>query len=65
MAAELTPSDPMTRHSRSATVPRGKAHGPAAGLELVDALVAAGALGTCHLRYAVRGDLLAQPGRYQ
>jgi predicted RNA polymerase sigma factor len=36
---------------------------PDAGLELVDALVAGGALGPCHLLPAVRGDLLAKRGR--
>ena len=39
------------------------AFGPAAGLELVDALVASGELATYHLLPAVRGDLLAKLGR--
>jgi RNA polymerase sigma-70 factor, ECF subfamily len=37
--------------------------GPAAGLEIVDALVAGGALSTYHLLPTVRGDLLAKLGR--
>ncbi len=41
----------------------GMAEGPAAGLELVDAIVAAGLLPTYHLLPAVRGDLLARLGR--
>jgi predicted RNA polymerase sigma factor len=39
------------------------ASGPAAGLELVDALQADGALAGYHLLAAVRGDLLAKLGR--
>ncbi|MBX3161070.1 MAG: RNA polymerase subunit sigma-24 [Deltaproteobacteria bacterium] len=39
------------------------AFGPDAGLELVDALVADGALAAYHLLPAVRGDLLAKLGR--
>jgi RNA polymerase sigma factor (sigma-70 family) len=38
-------------------------HGPAAGLELVDAVVDAGSLDEYHLLHAVRGDLLARLGR--
>ncbi|MFI5782086.1 RNA polymerase sigma factor [Nocardia sp. NPDC051570] len=38
-------------------------HGPAAGLELVDAVAATGVLDGYHLLYAVRGDLLARLGR--
>jgi len=41
----------------------GMAFGPGAGLQLVDALVADGALATYHLLPAVRGDLLAKLGR--
>ena len=37
--------------------------GPGAGLELLDAIAAAGALSDYHLLYAVRGDLLARLGR--
>jgi RNA polymerase sigma factor (sigma-70 family) len=40
------------------------AEGPAAGLALVDALVAADALPTYHLLPAVRADLLARLGRH-
>ena len=39
------------------------AFGPAAGLELVDALVAEPALASYHLLPSVRGDLLAKLGR--
>ena len=39
------------------------AFGPAAGLELVDALAAEPALEAYHLLPSVRGDLLAQLGR--
>ena len=41
----------------------GMAFGPAAGLELVDALVADGSLEGYHLLPSVRGDLLAKRGR--
>jgi RNA polymerase sigma factor (sigma-70 family) len=40
------------------------AHGPEAGLELVDALAADGALAHYHLLPSVRGDLLAKLGRW-
>lgn len=39
------------------------AFGPATALELVDALVASGALKEYHLLYSVRGDFLAKLGR--
>ncbi|WP_433579917.1 RNA polymerase sigma factor [Nocardia brasiliensis] len=58
--AERFPS-PVIELNRAVAV--GKVHGPAAALDLVDALVAAGALDAYHLRSAVRGDLLAQLGR--
>ncbi|MGW4845053.1 RNA polymerase sigma factor [Nocardia brasiliensis] len=58
--AERFPS-PIVELNRAVAV--GKVHGPAAALDLVDALVAAGALDAYHLRSAVRGDLLAQLGR--
>jgi predicted RNA polymerase sigma factor len=41
----------------------GRAAGPAAGLELVDALVAEPTLKAYHLLARVRGDLLAKRGR--
>jgi predicted RNA polymerase sigma factor len=41
----------------------GMAFGPAAGLELVDALVEDGSLDAYHLLPSVRGDLLARLGR--
>ena len=41
----------------------GMAFGPAAGLELVDALVADGSLAGYHLLASVRGDLLEKLGR--
>ena len=40
------------------------AFGPAAGLELVDALVSSPALKSYHLLPSVRGDLLAKLGRH-
>jgi predicted RNA polymerase sigma factor len=39
------------------------AHGPAAGLELVDALMTEPALASYHLLPSVRGDLLGKLGR--
>ena len=39
--------------------------GPAAGLELVDALTAEGALENYHLLPSVRGDLLRKLGRLE
>ncbi|UAK31697.1 RNA polymerase sigma factor [Nocardia asteroides] len=59
--AQRFPS-PVIELNRAVAVSR--IHGPAAGLELVDALTATGALDNYHLRYAVRGDLLARLGRY-
>ncbi|QBS45190.1 RNA polymerase sigma factor [Nocardia sp. CS682] len=58
--AERFPS-PIVALNRAVAV--SKVHGPAAGLDLVDAL-AAGVLDTYHLYYAVRGDLLGQLGRH-
>jgi predicted RNA polymerase sigma factor len=40
------------------------AFGPAAGLELVDALLDERALGSYHLLPSVRGDLLTKLGRH-
>jgi predicted RNA polymerase sigma factor len=58
--AELSPS-PVVELNRAVAVSR--AYGPAAGLELVDALADAPALRGYHLLPSVRGDLLAQLGR--
>jgi len=41
------------------------ASGPAAGLELVDALIAEGSLAKYHLLPSVRGDLLRKLGRFE
>ncbi|WP_194837016.1 RNA polymerase sigma factor [Nocardia sp. XZ_19_369] len=59
--AERFPS-PIVELNRAVAV--SKVHGPAAGLDLVDALTASGALDSYHLYYAVRGDLLSQLGRH-
>ena len=59
--AALNPS-PVVELNRAVAV--GRAFGPAAGLELVDALLARGELSNYHLLPAVRGDLLEQLGRY-
>ena len=58
--AELTPS-PVVELNRAVAVSR--AYGPAAGLELVDALTEVPALRGYHLLPSVRGDLLVQLGR--
>lgn len=58
--AALTPS-PVVELNRAVAVSR--AYGPAAGLELVDALVDVPALSGYHLLPAVRGDLLVPLGR--
>ena len=58
--AALAPS-PVVELNRAVAV--GMAFGPAAGLEVVDALVAEGALDSYHLLPSVRGDLLAKLGR--
>ncbi len=58
--AQLAPS-PVVELNRAVAV--GMAFGPAAGLELVDALVAEPALKAYHLLPAVRGDLLRKLGR--
>ena len=58
--AELTPS-PVVELNRAMAVSR--AYGPAAGLELIDALVDVPALRGYHLLPSARGDLLAQLGR--
>ncbi len=58
--AELTPS-PVVELNRAVAVSR--AYGPAAGLELVDALIDVPALRGYHLLPSARGDLLVQLGR--
>jgi RNA polymerase sigma factor (sigma-70 family) len=58
--AQLTPS-PVVELNRAVAV--SMAFGPEAGLELVDALVAAGSLEDYHLLPSVRADLLARLGR--
>ena len=58
--AQLSPS-PVVELNRAVAVSR--AYGPAAGLELVDALRADPSLKTYHLLPSVRGDLLAKLGR--
>ena len=58
--AQITPS-PIVDLNRAVAV--GMALGPAAGLELVDALTGEPALKSYHLLPSVRGDLLAKLGR--
>lgn len=60
--SELTPS-PVVELNRAVAV--SMAFGPAAGLQLVDALVLEPALANYHLLPSVRGDLLAKLGRHQ
>ncbi|SCD54509.1 RNA polymerase, sigma subunit, ECF family [Streptomyces sp. DvalAA-14] len=52
---------PVVELNRAVAV--GMAHGPAAGLALVDALAASATLDAYHLLPSVRGDLLARLGR--
>jgi predicted RNA polymerase sigma factor len=59
--AQLTPS-PVIDLNRAVAV--AMAFGPAAGLELVDALSAEPALEHYHLLPSVRGDLLVRLGRF-
>jgi RNA polymerase sigma factor (sigma-70 family) len=59
--AGLMPS-PVVELNRAVAV--GMAYGPAAGLELADALLDEPALKAYHLLPAVRGDLLEKLGRY-
>ncbi len=59
--AELAPS-PVVELNRAVAI--GMAFGPAAGLELVDALTAEPALRNYHLLPSVRGDLLSKLGRF-
>jgi RNA polymerase sigma factor (sigma-70 family) len=58
--AQLAPS-PIVELNRAVAV--AMAFGPAAGLELVDALISEKALESYHLLPSVRGDLLAKLGR--
>ena len=60
LLAELIPSD-VVRLNWAVAV--GMAHGPAAGLERVDALAATGALDGYYLLPATRADLLRRIGR--
>jgi len=60
--AQLAPS-PVIELNRAVAV--GMAFGPAAGLDLVDALVAEPSLMWYHLLPAVRGDLLRKLGRFE
>lgn len=57
----VTPS-PIVELNRAVAV--SMASGPAAGLELVDALIAEGSLARYHLLPSVRGDLLKKLGRF-
>ena len=59
--SEVTPS-PVIELNRAVAV--GMAFGPAAGLELVDALTSEPSLKSYHLLPSVRGDLLAKLGRH-
>ncbi|MBV9881186.1 MAG: RNA polymerase sigma factor [Gemmatirosa sp.] len=59
--SQLTPS-PIVELNRAVAL--SMAFGPAAGLEIVDALVASGSLDGYHLLPAVRGDFLAKLGRF-
>ena len=59
--AELAPS-PVVELNRAVAV--AMAFGPAAGLELVDALTSEPSLESYHLLPSVRGDLLAKLGRF-
>ncbi|HEV7628137.1 MAG TPA: RNA polymerase sigma factor [Streptomyces sp.] len=58
----LTPS-PVVELNRAVAV--SMSEGPAAGLELVDALASEGALKDYHLLPSVRGDLLERLGRWE
>ncbi len=60
--ARLTPS-PVIELNRAVAV--SMAHGPAAGLTLVDALVREPSLANYHLLPSVRGDLLKKLGRLE
>jgi RNA polymerase sigma-70 factor, ECF subfamily len=59
--ARLSPS-PVVELNRAVAV--SMAYGPAAGLELADALATNAALRSYHLLPSVRGDLLVKLGRH-
>lgn len=59
--AQLTPT-PVVELNRAVAV--AMAYGPAAGLEIVDALMSEPSLKNYHLLPSVRGDLLAKLGRF-
>jgi RNA polymerase sigma-70 factor, ECF subfamily len=59
--AQITPS-PVVDLNRAVAI--GMASGPAAGLELVDALASEPSLKAYHLLPSVRGDLLSKLGRF-
>jgi predicted RNA polymerase sigma factor len=59
--AEIAPS-PVVELNRAVAV--GMAFGPAAGLEIVDALTSEPSLRGYHLLPSVRGDLLSKLGRH-
>ncbi|HXM13840.1 MAG TPA: RNA polymerase sigma factor [Candidatus Eremiobacteraceae bacterium] len=59
--AQLNPS-PIVDLNRAVAI--SMAFGPAAGLELIDQVVASGALKNYHLLPSVRGDLLFKLGRF-
>ncbi len=59
--ADITPS-PVIELNRAVAI--GMAFGPAAGLELVEALVSEPSLRAYHLLPSVRGDLLSKLGRH-
>jgi RNA polymerase sigma-70 factor (ECF subfamily) len=60
--AQIAPS-PVVELNRAVAV--GMAHGPAAGLALVDVLISEAALANYHLLPSVRGDLLRKLGRLE
>lgn len=62
-ALSLSNPSPVVALNRAVAV--SMASGPAAGLELVDALASEPALANYHLLPSVRGDLLAKLGRHQ
>jgi len=59
--AQIAPS-PVVELNRAVAI--GMTFGPAAGLELVDALISEPSLKAYHLLPSVRGDLLSKLGRY-